>query len=192
MDANDQTQQHSNQPQAQQQQMPPQQPIAAQPQTQAQQPMAAPQQQAAGQQPAADPKMRIDENMLIELGLGSLGDQDKDDLLKQIYQTLEIRVGMKLAERMSDAQLKEFEQFINNKDDAGALKWLETNFPDYKQVVANELNALKEELKRDADKILAAANQAHAQPAPQAQQPQMLQQQPPAAPQPPVQQPPQQ
>ena len=118
-------------------------------------------------QPASDPKMRIDENMLVELGLGSMGAQDKDDLLKQIYQTLEIRVGMKLAERMSDAQLKEFEQFINNKDDAGALNWLETNFPDYKQVVSGELNGLKDELKRDADKILAAAHQAPQ--APQAQ-----------------------
>jgi hypothetical protein len=142
--------------------------------------------QPAGTQPAAgvDPKMRIDDNMLVELGLGSLGAQDKDDLLKQIYQTLQIRVGMKLAERMSDAQLKEFEQFINNKDDAGALRWLETNFPDYKQVVANELNALKEELKRDADKILAAALQ---QPQPQAASAQTIQQQQPPAPQPPLQ-----
>ena len=134
-------------------------------------------------QPASDPKMRIDENMLVELGLGSLGAQDKDDLLKQIYQTLEIRVGMKLAERMTDAQLKEFEQFINNKDDAGALNWLETNFPDYKQVVSNELNSLKEELKRDADKILAAATQ---QPQATPAQPNTTYQQPPTA-QPPIQ-----
>jgi hypothetical protein len=171
---------------AQQPQQPtPQQPVAgAQPVQPPAQPQPAPQPAPAQAQPAADPKMRIDENMLIELGLGSLNPQDKDDLLKQIYQTLEIRVGMKLAERMSDAQLKEFEQFINNKDDAGALKWLETNFPDYKQVVANELNALKEELKKDSDKILAAASQqaqAPAQPQPAPQQ----QQQP--APQPPVQ-----
>lgn len=161
----------------------PVQPVTAQPA--AQQPMAQPQPAAApAAQPAVDPKMRIDENMLIELGLGSLNPQDKDDLLKQIYQTLEIRVGMKLAERMSDAQLKEFEQFINNKDDAGALNWLETNFPDYKQVVANELNALKEELRKDADKILAAASQAA--PVAQPQQP-PVQPQPPQQPQQPVQ-----
>ena len=189
MDGNDQTQQPVQQPLQQPQQPLPQQPVQAQPAApqMAQQVPPHVQQPAAQQPPAADPKMRIDENMLIELGLGSLGAQDKDDLLKQIYQTLEIRVGMKLAERMSDAQLKEFEQFINNKDDAGALKWLETNFPDYKQVVANELGALKDELKRDADKILAAANQAHAQQPVQPQQPQPPAQQPPVAPQPPAQ-----
>ena len=158
------------------------QPIQAQPATQPQQ--VAPAQPVQPQAPAGQPQqpqMRIDENMLVELGLGSLSTQDKDDLLKQIYQTLEIRVGMKLAERMSDAQLKEFEQFINNKDDAGALHWLETNFPDYKQVVASELDGLKTELKRDADKIIAASAQAHGaapQPAaPQMQQPQQMPQQ---------------
>ena len=158
------------------------QPIQAQPAMQPQQPVPAQpvQPQAPAGQPQ-QPQMRIDENMLVELGLGSLSTQDKDDLLKQIYQTLEIRVGMKLAERMSDAQLKEFEQFINNKDDAGALHWLENNFPDYKQVVASELDGLKTELKRDADKIIAASAQAHGaapqQAAPQMQQPQQMPQQ---------------
>ena len=181
-------------------QQPLQQPVAQNP---VQQPAASqpiqPQHTAQPQAPAGQPQqpqMRIDENMLVELGLGSLSTQDKDDLLKQIYQTLQIRVGMKLAERMSDAQLKEFEQFINNKDDAGALRWLETNFPNYKQVVASELDALKAELRRDADKIIAASSQAHGaapqQAAPQVQQPQQQMpqqqyQQPPIQPQAPPQ-----
>jgi hypothetical protein len=154
------------------------QPVAQQPEPQQQQAVSMAQSIQTPVQGQQQPQMRIDENMLVELGLGSLSVQDKDDLLKQIYQTLEIRVGMKLAERMSDAQLKEFEQFINNKDDAGALRWLETNFPDYKQVVALELDGLKAELKRDADKIIAASAQAHSSPAQQSQpqqapQPQM-------------------
>lgn len=188
MNGDDQAQQPISQPvQPQPMAQQPQQQPQAMPQAGA--PQAQPQAAPAQQAPAADPKMRIDENMLIELGLGSLSAQDKDDLLKQIYQTLEIRVGMKLAERMSDAQLKEFEQFINNKDDAGALKWLETNFPDYKQVVANELNGLKEELKRDSDKIIAAASQAHSQQPPAAGPAPVTPQQPPVQPQPPVQSP---
>jgi hypothetical protein len=63
---------------------------------------------------------------------------------------------MKLAEQMTDAQLDEFEGFIDRNDEAGALKWLETNFPDYKQVVADELEKLKSEIKQQAPQIMQA------------------------------------
>jgi len=77
-------------------------------------------------------------------------------MLAHIYETLELRVGMKLAEQMTDTQLDEFEGFIDRNDEAGALKWLETNFPDYKQVVADELDKLKAEIKQQAPQIMQA------------------------------------
>lgn len=111
--------------------------------------------------------IRIDDSLLEELGLISLPKAERDQMLRQIYETLEMRVGMKLAERMNDQQLDEFERFIDTNDEAGALKWLETNFPDYKQVVADELEKLKVEIKRDAPQIMAAMQQAFVNPAPQ-------------------------
>jgi len=98
--------------------------------------------------------LKIDDNLLKELGLHTLPVDERNKLLAQIYETLELRVGMKLAENMSDEQLDEFEKFIDTNDEAGALKWLESNFPNYKQVVADELDKLKIEIKKDADKIL--------------------------------------
>src|SRR5262249_1172528 len=80
----------------------------------------------------------------------------KNKMLAHIYETLELRVGMKLAEQMSDQQLDEFEAFIDKNDEAGALKWLETNFPNYKDVVAQELDKLKEEIKAQAPAIVEA------------------------------------
>lgn len=145
--------------------------------------------------------IRIDDSLLEELGLLALPKEERDKLLRQIYETLEMRVGMRLAERMSDPQLDEFERFINGdlvftedylnqkkagwqqseqyqkalqnaqaaaqrtgrqlnenavKTEFGALTWLETNFPDYKQVVAEELEKLKGEIKADSSKILEA------------------------------------
>jgi len=145
--------------------------------------------------------IRIDDSLLEELGLMSLPKAERDAMLRQIYETLEMRVGMKLAERMNDQQLDEFERFIdgdtlftenyltttkpgwqqseeyksatvaaqNNaqkqgtvynensvKSEFGALTWLETNFPDYKQVVATELDKLKGEIKQDSGKIIEA------------------------------------
>jgi len=111
---------------------------------------------------------KLDDNLLKELGLGALPPQEKNRMLAHIYETLEMRVGMRLADGMSDAQLKEFEGLMPVETDTpeqrqdkekAALTWLETNFPDYKQVVADELNKLKEEIKATSAQILAATQQ---------------------------------
>ncbi|GAC1392443.1 MAG: hypothetical protein NVSMB46_08320 [Candidatus Saccharimonadales bacterium] len=99
---------------------------------------------------------KLDENLLKELGLGELPSEEKNKMLAQIYETLELRVGMKLAEQMTNEQLDEFESYIDKQDEAGALTWLETNFPDYKKVVGEELDVLKNEIKTAAPQILAA------------------------------------
>jgi len=99
---------------------------------------------------------KLDENLLQELGLGSLPPAEKNKMLAHIYETLELRVGMRLASQMSDEQLDEFEGYIDKNDNDGALSWLETNFPDYKQVVADELDKLKTEVKGQASSILEA------------------------------------
>ena len=101
--------------------------------------------------------INLDDDLLQELGLAALPPEEKKKLLAHIYETLEMRVGMKLAERMSDAQLTEFEQFIDRNDEGGALQWLEANFPNYKDVVASEFEALKKEIGQVAPQILAAS-----------------------------------
>lgn len=90
--------------------------------------------------------LRIDDSLLQELGLGSLTQPEKTKLLKNTYETLEMRVGMRLADLMTDKQLDEFERFFNTQDDAGAFHWLETNFPNYKEIVADEFAKLKKEI----------------------------------------------
>lgn len=127
--------------------------------------------------------IRLDDSLLQDLGLGSLPPAEKNALLRHIYETLELRVGMQLAEKMSEAQLKEFEQLMPTETDTpdmrtqkeqSALTWLSTNFPNYKQVVADELEKLKAEVKQAAPQILAASQPGD-----------------PQAPQPPSQMPPQ-
>lgn len=114
---------------------------------------------------------KLDNNFLQELGLGALPAEEKNRMLNHIYETLEMRVGVRLASGMSDAQLDEFESYINKNDEAGALKWLETNFPNYKDVVAEELNKLKEEVKASAPQILAEVGASQGQQQSQQQQP---------------------
>jgi hypothetical protein len=119
--------------------------------------------------------IKLDDNLLQELGLGTLPPEEKKKMLAHIYETLEMRVGMELAKQMSDAQLNEFEEFINRNDEAGALQWLEANFPNYKDVVASEFEKLKLEVKQVAPQIVASA-------AAQAQQQQAMPPQNPAMP----------
>lgn len=136
--------------------------------------------------------IKIDATLLQELGLSSLPDVEKDGLLKHIYETLEMRVGMRLADQMSNQQLDEFEQYFEAKDDAGAFKWLETNFPNYKDIVQEEFDKLKAEVGATAPQILAASQAQHAgqtaaqpqvdAPQPAAPQPQPMPQQPPVGP----------
>lgn len=132
--------------------------------------------------------IKLDDDLIAELGLSALSSDDKTRMLTHIYETLEMRVGMELAKQMSDAQLNEFEAFINRNDEAGALQWLETNFPNYKEVVAAEFEKLKLEVKQVAPQILQDAGAAQgAQPA----VPQQAQPMSPSMSQPPVPQPPQ-
>lgn len=135
---------------------------------------------------------QLDDKFLDEVGLGALPDDQKQAFLQHIYQELELRVGTKLSEGLSESQMTEFEAFVDQSEDKvtawfeknmpdyesqpdftqlrsvapegtpmiavmseyGSLKWLEINRPDYKQVVAAELESLKSEVKANAPSIL--------------------------------------
>lgn len=135
---------------------------------------------------------QLDYNFLQSVGLGDMPDDQKQSFLQHIYEELELRVGTKLSEGLSDAQLTEFESFMKGEEDKirswlathvpgyeqtkefvsfrqnvppetaelailsefASLKWLEVNRPDYKQVVADELEKLKTEIKDGRNKIL--------------------------------------
>lgn len=107
--------------------------------------------------------LKIDNSLLEEIGLGDLPEAEKNSFLKHIYETLEMRVGIRLADQMTNEQLDEFERYFEAKDDAGAFKWLETNFPNYKDIVQQEFNKLKGEVAQTAPQILAASQAQTAQ-----------------------------
>src|ERR1700749_4222470 len=103
--------------------------------------------------------LKLDNNLLDELGLGSLPEEQKKAMLQHIYETLELRVGTNLANQMSDQQLEEFEKFIDEGGDANqaqALQWLESNPPNYKQVVNQVFEELKAEVRQMSAQIMAS------------------------------------
>jgi uncharacterized protein DUF5663 len=107
--------------------------------------------------------LKIDNTLLEEVGLSGLPASEKNSFLKHIYETLEMRVGIRLADQMTNQQLDEFEKYFEAKDDAGAFKWLETNFPNYKEIVQQEFDKLKGEVSQSAPQILSASQDKAAQ-----------------------------
>ncbi len=143
---------------------------------------------------------QLDDNFLNDVGLASLPDDQKQAFLQHIYEELELRVGTKLSEGLSEQQMGEFEAFVDQAEDKvrawfaanmpdyasrqdfvqlqqsapadvselavlceyGSLKWLELNRPDYRDVVAAELETIKAEIRQNASTILGAGDSAQA------------------------------
>lgn len=97
--------------------------------------------------------------LLESLGLASLSKDAKDSLLAHMYDKLELNVGTVIAQKLSDEQLNDFEQLIDNNQNEQALVWLQENYPGYKQVVEAELEKLKNEIRNNALAILEADTQ---------------------------------
>jgi hypothetical protein len=135
---------------------------------------------------------QLDDQFLQDLGLDKMPEEQRQAFLQHIYDELELRVGTRLSDGMTDEQLAEFEAIIDRKEDVivnwlaqnapeyrndevfgrlqqamelqaddvelrdeyAATKWLEINRPDYRDVVTNVLNGLKEEIISNRQAIL--------------------------------------
>ncbi len=73
---------------------------------------------------------QLDDKFLEDIGLADLPEEQKKPFLQHIYDELELRVGTKLSDGMSDEQLEEFESIIDRKDE-NINSWLAKNSPDY-------------------------------------------------------------
>jgi hypothetical protein len=135
---------------------------------------------------------QLDDTFLADVGLGNMPEAEKQPFLQHIYQELELRVGTRLSEGMSDEQLAQFEAIIDRKmevvdswlmqyvpgyqsdqsflqmqqatqlaaDDIAlkaefaSTKWLEFNRPNYRDVVKQVLEELKQEIRSNAASLL--------------------------------------
>ena len=75
---------------------------------------------------------QLDDQFLQDVGLGDLPDEQKKLFLDHFREQLELRVGTRLSEGLSDEQLQEFESFIDRKDEQ-VNAWIAANVPTYEQ-----------------------------------------------------------
>lgn len=97
--------------------------------------------------------IKLDITVLDEVGLGDLPEEEKKKLFETFVETLELNVGTVLSEKMTDQQLEDFMKLVNANQQEEAKNWLEANAPNYKEVVAQELEKLKSDMKTNAQAI---------------------------------------
>ncbi|SRR5258708_7449771 len=97
---------------------------------------------------------KLDDSFLQSVGLGGMPDNQKETFLQHLLDELEARVGTRLSEGMTNEKLLEFENLVDTSNDEGALAWLETNRPEYKKIVAEEIDKIQQEVLASKDKIL--------------------------------------
>ena len=73
---------------------------------------------------------QLDDNFLKELGLDQLPEGQRKPFLEHIYSELELRVGERLSQGMSDAQLDEFANIID-KVEGAVDNFLAKHAPNY-------------------------------------------------------------
>lgn len=91
---------------------------------------------------------QLDEKFLEDLGLESLPEDQRKAFLQHIYEELELRVGTKLSDGLSDAQMEEFAAIVDKKKDV-TDPWVQKHMPNYKQEA--QFQSLQQLTKRDAD-----------------------------------------
>lgn len=97
--------------------------------------------------------MKFDEKFLQEMGLSAMPEDQKQDFLDYIQEELEVRIGERISRGLTEIQLNEFDLITDQRE---AVKWLEKNRPDYREIVNRTIEELKSEIRQNRAKLLGA------------------------------------
>lgn len=95
--------------------------------------------------------MEFDEKFLIEMGLVAMPEAEKQKFLNYVQEELEVRIGERISRGLTEVQLNEFDMLTER---AQILRWLETNRPNYRQIVERTIAEMKEEIRANRSRIL--------------------------------------
>ena len=96
--------------------------------------------------------MKFDETFLQEMGLTAMPVAEKHEFLSYVKDELEVRIGERISDKLSEAELAEFDAI---EDRAVATKWLEGHCPDYRAIVEQTIDEIKSEILANRNKLVA-------------------------------------
>ncbi len=91
----------------------------------------------------------LDDEFLADIGLSDITDAEKQQVLEDVRTTLEAKVGVKLIQGLSDEQVNQFNDITTGDEPQPAIDWMETNIPNYQDVVMQELDTIVEQIKNN-------------------------------------------
>lgn len=86
--------------------------------------------------------MKLNQEMLLASGVPPLAKKATDEVLRDLYDTLELQVGRHLAEQLEQSELDDFDAVFQSSDEEAAVRWLEKTLPDYSDVVRTTLGSI--------------------------------------------------
>ena len=95
--------------------------------------------------------MKFDEKFLQEMGLSAMPADKKQDFLNYIQEELEVRIGRRISEGLSEEQLQEFDSLTDLNDISA---WLKQNRPDYPEIVDICVAEMRQSIKQNRDKLI--------------------------------------
>jgi len=88
------------------------------------------------------------QELIKKLGIENLSPERQQAILDKVIKTLNLKVGIALSDALSNDQLEEFQKLVSAGDQPASEVWLEANYPDYKNLVVKELEAVISEVKQ--------------------------------------------
>lgn len=92
----------------------------------------------------------IDDDFLNEVGFVFKNDAERKQKSEELSTELESMVGGVIIDGLTDDQIDEFETLLEaSATEEEKLSWLKKNYPSYEDVVNEQFNVLKKQLKSD-------------------------------------------
>jgi hypothetical protein len=108
--------------------------------------------------------VQLDEDFFNEVGMKDLDESEKKYFVQYALEILQLRIGTRLSDDLTDAQIDELEKKmvieehdtpeIAQRKQQAVAQWLEENHPNYRQVVEEETEKFKHDMKTDAAGVL--------------------------------------
>ena len=95
--------------------------------------------------------MKFDDEFLASVGLKQMPESQKEGFLKYVREEVEVRVGEKVCEGLSEDEISELEACADGEE---TLIWLEKNRPNFREVIDEVVESVKTAIVKNAERIL--------------------------------------
>ena len=99
-------------------------------------------------------QQQLIERFLNEVGLSNVPPDQRQDFIKHIKHTIQLRIGQRISKFLEDSDLIQFQEYMQTQQHQKAKEFLNQKAPNHGQIVKEEIAKLQEEIRTNAYEIL--------------------------------------